>query len=79
MPKRLPITGLLSYADLMEIFSCSRDTVRRMWKVRKVIPPPHEVEGLGPRWWEDDILLYLAKLRVDSRRQREQASEEESG
>lgn len=74
MPKRLPLPGLLSYADLMEAFSCSRDTVRRMWKKRKLIPPPHEVEGLGPRWWEDEILLYLAKLRADSRQQRQAES-----
>lgn len=72
MAKRLPIAGLLSYTDLMEIFSCSRSSVRRMWKSRKVIPPPHEIDGLGPRWWEDEIVSFLASLRVKTRHAREE-------
>lgn len=67
MAKRVPVPGLLSYADLMEIFSCSRPTVYRMWKKLKKIPAPHEVEGLGPRWWEDEIIAYLAAERSKSR------------
>jgi hypothetical protein len=69
MPKsRLPVSGLLSYADVMELFSCSRSSVRRMWRKLRVIPPPHDVEGLGPRWWEDEIYGYLFKLRAEARR-----------
>jgi hypothetical protein len=58
--------GFLSYADVMDLLSCSRQTVRRLWK-RGVIPPPHEVEGLGPRWWEDEIYGYLYRLRAEKR------------
>ena len=50
---------LLSYADVAQMLSVSTDTVKRLWKLKKVIPPPHKLEGIGWRWWEDEIMSYL--------------------
>lgn len=55
---------LLSYEDLMEIFSCKRASIERMWKKKKTIPPPILYEGLGWRWEEEDIRSYMAEQKV---------------
>ncbi len=66
MPKRLAIPGFLTYADVAAAFSCSPDTVRRMWHSGK-LPAPIEVDGLGVRFKEEEIHEALAKMRSGKR------------
>lgn len=53
----------------MEALSVSRSTLTRM--VRKgLLPAPQKIEGIGNRWWEDEILSYLAMQRLKKRQER---------
>jgi predicted DNA-binding transcriptional regulator AlpA len=57
---------MVSYEDLMALLRCSRSTIHRMVK-RGLLPRPQRVEGLGPRWWEDEVREYLYLLRHKKR------------
>lgn len=66
MAKKFGPPGLLTYSDVMELLACSRSTVLRM--VRKgILAPPHDVEGIGLRFWEDEVYGYLYQQRAKSR------------
>ena len=68
--QRLPqVPGLLAYEDVMEILSCSRPTVKRLVSKGK-IPAPCHVDGVGVRWFEDEIYGYLYTLRAAKREER---------
>lgn len=63
--------GLLSYASVCRLLDVSEDTVRRLWK-RGLLAAPQKYEGIGIRFREGDVLLYLAKSRQEhSARSRE--------
>jgi excisionase family DNA binding protein len=64
--KRLPIPGYLTYADVAEALACHASTVKRLWH-RGILPAPVEVEGLGPRFLEDEIAAYIARTRTAPR------------
>jgi excisionase family DNA binding protein len=55
---------LLSYSSVAQLLDCSDDTVRRLVK-RGLLPEPVPYKGLGKRFSEDDILLYLVRARED--------------
>lgn len=62
--------GLLSYASVCRLLDVSEDTVRRLWK-RGLLAAPQKYEGVGIRFREGDVLLYLARARQgDSARSR---------
>jgi predicted DNA-binding transcriptional regulator AlpA len=66
---RHAVPGLLSYEDVMDLLKCSKPTVKRLVQKEK-IPPPHRVEGVGARWFEDEIYGYLYALRAERRAER---------
>ena len=55
MPRKL-----LSYASVAQLLDCSDDTVRRLVK-SGLLPAPLPYQGLGKRFREEDVLLYLAR------------------
>ena len=61
--------ALLTYASVAEWLDCSDDTVRRLVK-KGLLPGPKPYPGIGPRFTESDVLLYLA--RAEEARQAEQ-------
>jgi predicted DNA-binding transcriptional regulator AlpA len=72
--QRLPqIPGLLAYEDVMELLSCSRPTVKRLVE-RGKIPPPHHIDHVGVRWFEDEIYGYLYSIRAERRVEKEKKS-----
>ena len=54
---------LLDYEDVMELLCCTRSAIKRLIE-RDKIPPPHHVDGIGARWFEDEIYDYLTELRA---------------
>lgn len=53
---------LLSYATVAHLLDCSDDTVRRLVK-KGLLPAPLVYNGVGKRFREDDVLLYLARAQ----------------
>ncbi len=49
----------LSYASVAELLDCSTKTVRRLVE-KGLLNAPTVYNGLGPRFSEDDVFLYLA-------------------
>ena len=60
---------LLSYASVAHLLDVSDDTIRRLVK-RGLLPPPTRYNGIGWRFKEEDIMLYMLQQR--------QAGQEES-
>ncbi len=56
----------MSYADVAEALSCSTSTIKRLWH-KGTLPAPVEVDGLGPRFLEDEIAAYIARARISAR------------
>jgi excisionase family DNA binding protein len=60
---------LLSYASVAHLLDVSDDTVRRLVK-KGLLPAPRVYNGVGKRFKEEDVLLYMARST--------EASQEES-
>jgi hypothetical protein len=60
-------TGLLTYADVEDMLSCSNDKVRAMVKAG-ILKEPQWYEGLGVRFWEDDVLAYVYGERLQKKK-----------
>lgn len=54
-----PFGGLWGYREVCEFLKCSKSTAIRLWKDKKLIPPPMDLEGVGARWKAEDILSYV--------------------
>jgi excisionase family DNA binding protein len=66
---------LLTYASVAEWLDCSDDTVRRLVK-RGLLAAPKGYAGVGPRFTESDVLLYLA--RAEEARQEQEVRRRET-
>lgn len=61
--------NLLTYAAVAEWLDCSDDTVRRLVK-KGLLAKPKGYPGVGPRFTESDVLLYLARAE-EARQEKE--------
>jgi len=50
----------MSYASVAQFLDCSTKTVRRL-VAKRLLDSPRNYSGIGPRFTEADVLLYLAR------------------
>ncbi len=68
----------LSYASVAELLDCSTKTVRRLVE-KGLLNAPITYNGLGPRFSEDDVFLYLARAAEGRQEQRSRARKGQEG
>lgn len=60
----------MSYQQVAARIACGTSTVRKMVSAGK-FPPPHDIQGVGKRFWSEDVDVWIFEQRSKQLKGRE--------